>query len=140
MIILDTNVLSSLMHENADSRIQAWLDRQPVLSVWTTTITLYEIRFGIELLPAGQRRQALETAFRKILVDELNQQVLMFDNAAAEHAAALDAGRRKRGKKIDPRDTFIAGIALAQRARLATRNTKHFSDLKVPVVDPWAAS
>ena len=42
-----------------------------------------------------------------------------------------------RGNPVDMRDTLIAGIALARRATLATRNVRHFDDLSVPVVNPW---
>jgi predicted nucleic acid-binding protein len=52
-------------------------------------------------------------------------------------AAHLAAERKKRGRPVDMRDTFIAGIALAQSATLATRNTRHFDDLATPVVNPW---
>ena len=38
------------------------------------------------------------------------------------------------------RDTFIAGIAIARRAQLATRNTRHFADLSLAVIDPWGAA
>jgi predicted nucleic acid-binding protein len=61
-----------------------------------------------------------------------------FDSSAALEAALIAATRRKAGRPIDIRDTQIAGIALARRASLATRNVRHFSDLKVPVIDPWA--
>ena len=140
MIILDTNVLSSLMQEKGSARVQGWLNRQSALSIWITTITIYEIHFGIELLPPGRRRQTLEMAFRQILFEDINQQILTFDANAAECAATLDARRRKLGRQTDSRDTFIAGIALAQKAVLATRNVKHFADLDIRVVDPWTAN
>lgn len=47
------------------------------------------------------------------------------------------ADRQKAGRAVDLRDTLIAGIALARRATIATRNTKHFEGLDVPVVNPW---
>jgi PIN domain len=53
LIIIDTNVLSGLMRAEPETMIIRWLDRQPRESVWTTSITVYEIRFGIELLAAG---------------------------------------------------------------------------------------
>lgn len=63
--------------------------------------------------------------------------MLDFDSAAATEAAALAATRRKTGRPVDMRDTQIAGIALARRATLATRNVRHFQGLNVPVIDPW---
>lgn len=139
MIILDTNVLSALMRAAPDVPVVNWLDRQPPESVWITSVTLFEARFGLNLLPKGRRRQLLESAFEHLLEDDLENRVLDFDSAAAVAAAILAAARQKLGRPVDVRDTQIAGIALARHATLATRNVRHFRDLKVPVVDPWQA-
>ena len=137
MIILDTNVLSALMRQTPEAPVVAWLDRQPAESVWITSVTLFEARLGLALLPKGRRRQSLEAAFARLLKDDLEERVLDFDSAAATEAASLAAERQKSGRPVDMRDTQIAGIALARHATLATRNVRHFQDLKVPVVDPW---
>ena len=137
MIILDTNVLSALMRKAPDVSVVAWLDRQPADSIWITSITLFESRLGLALLPAGRRRQLLEAAFDKLLIDDLENRVLDFDSAAANQAATLAAERQAAGRPVDMRDTQIAGIALARRATLATRNLRDFENLRVPVVDPW---
>ena len=139
MIILDTNVLSALMRTAPEAPVVAWLDRQPAESVWITSITLFEARLGLALLPTGRRRQTLEAAFARLLKEDLENRVLDVDSAAATEAASLAAERQKAGRPVDMRDTQIAGIALARRATLATRYVRHFRDLKVPIVDPWAA-
>ena len=139
MIILDTNVLSALMRQAPEAPVVAWLDRQPSESVWITSVTLFEARLGLALLPKGRRRQGLEAAFARLLEEDLEDRVLAFDSAAATEAASLAAERQKAGRPVDLRDTQIAGIALARRATLATRNLRHFQDLRVPVVDPWQA-
>jgi predicted nucleic acid-binding protein len=140
VIVLDTNVLSALMRTTPEPPVVAWLDRQPAESVWITSITVFEARRGLALLPQGRRRRALETAFARLLEEDLEHRVLDFDLAAANAAASLAADRQKAGRPVDLRDTQIAGIVAARRATLATRNVRHFADLKVPVVDPWAAS
>jgi predicted nucleic acid-binding protein len=139
MIILDTNVLSALMRTVPDPAVVAWLDRQPAESVWITSITVFEARLGLALLPQSRRRRALESAFTRLIEDDLENRVLDFDAAAAASAASLAAQRQEAGRPVDMRDTQIAGIALARRATLATRNVRHFADSKVPVVDPWTA-
>ena len=139
MIILDTNVLSALMRTVPETLVVAWLDHQPAESVWVTSITLFEARLGLGLLPSGRRRQTLETAFARLLKEDLENRVLDFDGAAAIEAASLAAARQKNGRPVDMRDTQIAGIAIARRATLATRNVRHFADLKISIVDPWAA-
>jgi len=139
MIILDTNVLSTLMRKDPEASVVAWVDRQPAESVWITSITLFETRLGLELLPAGRRRKTLQAALARLLEEDLENRVLDFDSAAATEAATLAAERQRIGRPVDMRDTQIAGIALARRATLATRNVRHFADLKVPIVDPWTA-
>lgn len=138
MIILDTNVLAALMRTTPDAAVLEWLDRQPADSVWITSITLFETRFGLALLPAGRRRQVLEASFDDLLREDLENRVLDFDRAAATAAASLAAARQKSGRPVDMRDTQIAGIVLARRATLATRNIRHFVDLKISIIDPWA--
>lgn len=138
MIVLDTNVLSALMRQVPEPAVVAWLDDQPADSIWITSITLFEARLGLALLPKGRRRQGLEAAFEQLLEEDLENRVLDFDTAAASAAAVLAAARQKAGRPVDLRDTQIAGIALARRATVATRNVRHFADLDVPVANPWA--
>jgi predicted nucleic acid-binding protein len=57
---------------------------------------------------------------------------------AAHRAADLAAERKARGRQVDLRDTLIAGIALARGAQLATRNTRHFSDTSISLINPFA--
>lgn len=137
MILLDTDVLSALMRTRPDGVVVAWMDRQPADSVWISSVTLFEVRLGLELLPPGRRRRSLETAFERLVREDLEGRVLDFDSAAAVEAAVLAAEREKTGRPSGVRDTLIAGIALARRATLATRNLRHFEDLKVPVIDPY---
>ena len=138
MIVLDTNVLSALMQQRPDAKVVAWLDTQPAESVWITSITLFEARYGLALLAASRRKKLLQERFDEFLHDDLEDRVLLFDADAAAQAAQLAANRKARGRPVDMRDTFIAGIAVARRATMATRNTRHFDDLPVPVVSPWA--
>ena len=137
MIMLDTNVLSALMQQQPDPQVVAWLDDQPAESIWLNSITLFEARYGLALLASGQRKNMLQVRFEELLQDDLQNRVLLFDANAATQAAQLAADRKARGRPVDMRDTFIAGIALARRATLATRNTRHFDDLSVPIVNPW---
>jgi toxin FitB len=137
VIILDTNVLSALMRDAPDASVVAWLDRQAATSIWITSITVFEIRFGLALLPDGRRRRLLEQAFEGLLAEDLDGRILSFDAVAAGEAATLAASRQRAGIIVDIRDTQIAGIALARRASIATRNLRHFSGLAVPVVSPW---
>jgi toxin FitB len=136
MIILDTNVLSELMRRAPDLHVVGWLDQQPRTSVWTTSVTVLEVRFGLHFLPAAQRRSALLRVFEELL-EKIHHRVLPFDLAAAQQASELMAFRQKKGRLVELRDTMIAGIALSHHAGIATRNTVHFSDISVPLINPW---
>lgn len=135
MILLDTDVVSALMAQNAS--VVAWLDFQPAESIWLTSITVFETEFGLALLPGGKRRRALEAAFAALMAEDLDGRVVAFDAAAASAAARIAAERRRAGRPVDMRDTQIAGIAVARRATLATRNLRHFEGLPTAVVNPW---
>ena len=139
MIILDTNVLSALMEAPVEAAVLGWLDRQPRSSVWTTSVTIMELRYGLNLLPDGRRQDRLESVYQRLITEKLEERIASFDALAAQHTATLMAARRRLGQPRDLRDTMIAGIAVSRHATLATRNLRHFDDLPTPVVDPWAA-
>jgi toxin FitB len=137
VILLDTNVLSALMRRDADPVVVTWLDGQPADSIWTTAVTVFEIRFGLEVLALGRRRRRLEDAFAKALNEDFEGRVLPFDQAAAEAAATISARQRRAGRPVEVRDVQIAGIAAARKASLATRNGRHFENLGIALIDPW---
>ena len=136
MIILDTNVLSALMRQVPDSKVVAWLDEQPRASIWTSSVTVLEIQFGLQIMPAGKRRSLLLDSFEKLL-DSMARRVAPFDLAAAQQASGIMASRHEKGRAVDLRDTMIAGIVLARHATLATRNTAHFEDVLTGLANPW---
>ena len=138
MILLDTNVLSALMRREPDPIVTAWLDQQVPEAVWTTSINVFEVEFGLAIMAAGCRRDELARGFSLLLRQDLAGRVADFDTASASAAAALAARRQQQGRPIEFRDTQIAGVALSRRARIATRDMRHFNDLDPAPIDPWA--
>ena len=139
MMLVDTNVLSAMMRIAGEPTVERWFDAQPPESVWTTTITISEIRFGLALLAPCRRRDRLYDAFDHAIDEILGGRVLPFDRTAAETAAAIAARQRQIGWSVEIRDVQIAGITAARKATLATRNTRHFENLGIILVDPWHA-
>lgn len=138
MIILDTDVLSALMRQEPDRKVVLWLDKQARTSMWTSSITVLEVRFGLEIMAAGRRRSFLAEAFEDLL-DLMGRRVAPLDDDAAIQAANLMASRPRKGRPVELRDTMIAGIVTARHATLATRNLDPFEDLSVPLINPWLA-
>jgi predicted nucleic acid-binding protein len=136
MTILDTNVVSEFMLHSPNPKVLGWLDSQPRSSLWTSAITIFEIRLGLQIMPSSKRRDALNQRFEEVL-SRMNEQIAPFDTEAAQQAASLMASRKMQGRPRDLRDTMIAGIVLARRSSLATRNTAHFNDISAPLIDPW---
>lgn len=140
MIVLDTNVISALMRVEPEPAVVAWLDSLPPESIWTTSITVFEVRLGLEILAAGRRRRQLEEAFAKALEVDFEGRVLPFDQGAAQAAGRIAAERRGAGRTVEIRDVQIAGIVNLRKATLATRNTRHFEGCGLVLVDPWSAA
>jgi predicted nucleic acid-binding protein len=139
MIIIDTSVVSELMRPRPDERVIAWLDRQPRPSIWTTSVTVFEIRFGLQVMPIGKRRDVYSAGFENLL-DEIDHRIAPFDYEAAQEASTLMASRKRQGRPRESRDTMIAGIVLSRHAKLATRNIRDFDDISATLVDPWTAT
>lgn len=140
MMLVDTNVLSAMMRIAGEPAVERWFDAQSPESIWTTSITVFEIRFGLALLAPGRRRDRLHDAFDIAIDDILGGRVLPFDRTAAETAAVIAARQRQVGRPVEMRDVQIAGIAVARKATLATRNTRHFENPGIVLVDPWQIS
>ena len=140
MIVLDTNVLSALMRAEPDRAVVRWLDGLAPESIWSTSITLFEVQFGLDVLPDGERKTALHHAFHQAVYVDMHGRILDFDAPAAAAAGTIAARQRALGRPVDMRDTQIAGIIAARRATLATRNVRHFADTGLALVDPWGAA
>ncbi len=137
MIVLDTNVLSETLRPSPSDRVMRWLAAQEPLAVYVTTITLAEVLYGIEVLPAGKRRSRLGAAVGKILAEEFAGRILPFDEDAARLFPQIVAGPEAAGRPVSQFDAMIAAIARSRRAALATRNTDDFDLCGVRIVNPW---
>jgi len=136
MIVLDTNVVSELMRAKPAPAVLAWLRQSSGAGLYTTAVTVAEIRYGIARLPEGQRRESLRQAANEIFA-AFPRQVLPFDLAAAGAYADVVAGRERQGNPIDGFDAQIAAICRSQAATLATRNAKGFAGTGISIIDPW---
>ncbi len=137
MIVLDTNVVSELMRDRPQPAVLAWLDRQPVSTLFVTAITEAELRYGVEILPAGHRRERLAAEIESTLREDFSRRILPFDSAAARAYATIMADRRATGRPIGQSDCQIAAIARSRGVPVATRNVADFAGCGIKVVNPW---
>jgi predicted nucleic acid-binding protein len=139
VIVVDTNVVSELMKPLPSDAVVASVQSRRPTELYTTSITLAEIGYGIERLPDGRRKDELRTVAAEVF-SAFVEQVLVFDSDAATEYAGIVSRRERAGRPIDGFDAQIAAICRANGAMLATRNVKHFRDTGIKVIDPWRGS
>ena len=139
MILLDTNVVSEGFRIRPNAMVAAWTDAQPSGSLYLCTPVLAEMRFGVELLADGRRKDDLQLALDRIEYDLFVGRILPFDVAAAKEYARLSSDRQKMGRRIDVMDALVAAVARSQGATLATRNVSHFADISLSLINPFEA-
>ncbi len=146
MIIADTNVISELMKADPSPVVVAWVAAQESEEFRTTAVTLAEVLYGIERLPAGDRpagdrpagdRKATLRQTAADVFGRFDEDILPFDAAAATAYSEIVAQRDRQGAPIGGYDAQIAAICRTRNARLATRNTKDFEGTGVALINPW---
>lgn len=139
MILLDTNVMSEPLRHAPEPRVIAWLDAQPMETLFLSAITVAELRAGVALLPAGRRRTGLQENLEKRVLPLFAGRVLPFDLACTQAYAALMAEARTSGRAIAAADGYIAAIAVANGFVVATRDIGPFEAAGAAVINPWQA-
>jgi len=136
LFLLDTNVVSELRKASrCDVRVAAWQAARKPERCFLSTITLLEIRLGIELARASDRKKAnvLETWLEQRVQPGFVGRILAVDQTVAEACGRLPAERPRSF-----RDGLILATALVHELIVVTRNVKDFADGGVEVIDPWA--
>jgi hypothetical protein len=137
MILLDTNVVSEPIRRHPDSRVLDWLDAQVIETLYFSTISLAELLLGVENLPIGRRRTALAAALEQQIADLFGDRIIPFDIPAAEAYSKVVARARSQGQAISIADGQIAGVAAANKFRVASRDDQPFCAAGLVVVNPW---
>lgn len=137
MIIVDTNVLSEALKPGRNPTVINWLDAQIVETLYLTATSLAELRLGIEVLPAGKRKNALNTDVNTLVATFFGLRILPFDKGAALAYGVLAAKARAAGRAVSVTDGQIGAIASVNHFSVATRDTQPFIALGVPVINPW---
>ena len=137
MILLDTNVVSEPLKLSGDVGVLTWIDAQLIETLYLSTISLAELRFGIAALPSGNRRDTLHTSLEQRILPLFAGRILSFDMAASQAYAVLRARARSQGKAIAPADGYIAATATSHGLMVATRDTGPFEAAGLRVINPW---
>ena len=137
MFLIDTNVISELMRAAPAPSVLDWFSTQDPSTLYLSAVTEAELRTGIAILPAGQRREGLKAALDATIDEDFEGRILPFDTDAAKTYAEIAAGRRSAGRPIADADCQIAAIARATGMPVITRNTRDFEGCGIDVINPW---
>lgn len=135
--LLDTNVISALRKPSYNPSVKQWADQQPQDSLYISRITLAEIRYGIERLEDGPRKEQLTEWLDKTLRPQLAGCILEVDEDVILRWRQIVEIGRKQGYTFSQPDLFIAATADVHGLTVVTRNVSDFVMAKVPVFNPW---
>lgn len=134
--LLDTNVVSELIKEPTEPRVEAWI-RANESDLYVSAAMFAELERGVHLMPAGRRRNAFAQWVRGALQDQFRGRILPIDEAVAAAWGILMARSKRQGAELDPMDAFFAATAYEYNLILVTRNIRHFTGLDIPLINPW---
>jgi predicted nucleic acid-binding protein len=137
MILLDTIVISETLRNPSNSDVEKWINAQRQTDLFLCAPVLAELRYGVERLPAGRRRNVLDEAVRELETEAFADRVLPFDCDCANAYGKILVRREQRGRPIGIMDGLIAAIAVVHGATLATRDTPDFEHLGIDLVNPF---
>ena len=139
MIVLDTNVVSELWKTAPDPNVVAWIDAQPLETLYLSAITVAELRYGIATMPIGKRRKIFEHRLEQQTLPNFSGRVLPFDLEVSQSYVHLMARAKTSGKAIHKADSYIAATAAAHNHIVATRDGTPFEAAGLHVINPWTA-
>ena len=136
MIIADTNIVSEFMRHTPDETVLTWAESIDPAELAICVVTVQEIERGLSRMPAGKRTN-LEQSWQQ-LIEAFRDTVAVYDVPAARATAQILVDAEAGGHPMSLADAQIAGICVANRATLATRNVRDFDPVgNLQVVNPF---
>jgi predicted nucleic acid-binding protein len=136
--LLDTNILSELRRAKPEAKVVAFVKAQPLDSLYISSVTLAEIRFGIELLSDAGRRAELNDWLTHKVRPMFAQRVLPVTEDIIFKWRLLVEDGRKAGHTFSQPDLFIAATALEHGLTVVSRDVSDYERARVAVLNPWS--
>ena len=135
--LLDTNVLSETVKPKPNIRVIHFL--QGLGDAYISVLTIHELCYGIDLLPADSRRSIMLTSKIEELLETFQDKILPIGPVEARTAAKLRANAQQKGRTLHIVDTLIAATAIVYGLTIATHNINDFNELGIMLKNPWIA-
>jgi predicted nucleic acid-binding protein len=136
--LLDTNVVSELVKARPDERVVAWIKAADETDLHLSVLTFAELRYGIEKLPQGVRRDRLRSWMDTDLADRFEDRILDINRDIAESWGIIMARAAAASVRLPVMDTLLAATAEHHGMTMVTRNVRDFARAGVTTLDPWA--
>jgi predicted nucleic acid-binding protein len=135
--LIDTNVLSELRRPRPERRVLAFIAGQPLETLFVSTVSLADIRFGIEMVADAGHRAELNTWLEQQVRPMFRQRVLEVTEEVMLRWRLLVEAGRKVGHTFSQPDLIIAATALHHGLTVVSRDTSEFIEAGAPVLNPW---
>jgi toxin FitB len=135
--LIDTNVISELVSARPSERVLEWLESVSPQRIYLSVITIGEIQKGIDKLEDSVRRERLAAWLHQDLLQRFANQMVSIDAETMLVWGSLNARLERLGRPISAIDGLLAACALQGQFTLVTRNSAHFADTGVPLLNPW---
>ena len=137
--LLDTNVVSEWTKPRPDPAVAGFLASADEDALFLSVVALAELRRGVDRLPSGRRRNALDEWLENDLLLRFEGRILVIDVAVAAAWGRIMARTERRGHTPGVMDVWIAAIAEVHGMTLVTRDAGDFVPLLDDVLNPWDA-
>lgn len=135
--LLDTCIVSDSARKGYYPQLESWLAAQIIDDLAISVVTIGELRYGIQRLPTGRKRNELLTWLETQLQQNFLGRILDFDNRAAEAWGVLRAAGEATGRPLPMVDGQLLAVAQSNNLTFVTRNDKDVQDRGVSVVNPY---
>jgi predicted nucleic acid-binding protein len=133
--LLDTNVISQLTKDRPSEQVVRWIDAQDEQDLFLSVATLLEIRYGIELSPAGKKRERVEQWLTHDLPERFEGRIVPIERHTADLTGRILARSRQEGWEMEAMDALIGATVMVYDMGLATMNRRHFERLRLELVE-----
>lgn len=135
--LLDTNVISEVRKPRPHAKVLAFIAAQPLELLFISSVTLAEIRFGIEQACPAIRRAELHDWLTHQVRPLFDQRILaVSEDVMFKWRLLVEAGR-KAGHTFSQPDLIVGATALQHGLTVVTRDTADFERARVPLFNPW---
>ena len=134
--LLDTCVVSDLRRPRENASLVEWISEVDESDLYLSVVTIGELAKGVNRLPAGRKKEALDEWVRHAVTNRFGNRILPIDAAVAACWGDLVGAREKKGKTLPVLDALIAATAIMAGCTVVTRNVKDFADCGVRLLNP----